>query len=177
MPGNLTIDPLRSPRHATANRVPSLLLSGPDDSDSGTPGSSDAVALFADRARASGVALGVDDRTGPLVVSAYRRLDGMPLAIEMAAARSRSMSLAELHGRLDQRFRLLTGATHGGRQVDGMSGRTGRSLVMQLGAVLDGRKVQWIPAGLSCRVNASAIYGCGVRRRLRTAALSSRACR
>jgi len=50
-------------------------------------------------------------------------------------------------------------------------------LVMQLGAVLDGRKVQWIPAGLSCRVNASAIYGCGVPRRLRTAALSSRVCR
>jgi tetratricopeptide (TPR) repeat protein len=40
-----------------------------------------------------------------------RRLDGMPLAIELAAARLRSMSLSELHDRLDQRFRLLTGGS------------------------------------------------------------------
>ena len=45
------------------------------------------------------------------MVSVCRRLDGMPLAIELAAARLRSMSLAELHGRLDQRFRLLTGGS------------------------------------------------------------------
>ena len=92
-------------------RVPSLSLPGPDDPDSGTPGSSDAVALFADRARANGVALAVDEQAGPVVVSVCRRLDGMPLAVELAAARLRSMSLAELHGRLDQRFRLLTGGS------------------------------------------------------------------
>ena len=46
-----------------------------------------------------------------MVVSVCRRLDGMPLAIELAAARLRSMSLAELHDRLDQRFRLLTGGS------------------------------------------------------------------
>jgi tetratricopeptide (TPR) repeat protein len=45
------------------------------------------------------------------VVSVCRRLDGMPLAIELAAARLRSMSLGELHDRLDQRFRLLTGGS------------------------------------------------------------------
>ena len=92
-------------------RVPSLSLPGPGDSGSGTPGSSDAVALFVDRARAHGVGLSVDEQTGPLVVSVCRRLDGMPLAIELAAARLRSMSLAELHDRLDQRFRLLTGGS------------------------------------------------------------------
>ena len=92
-------------------RVPSLSLPRPGDSDSGTPGSSDAVALFADRARASGVALAVDEQAGPVVVSVCRRLDGMPLAIELAAARLRSMSLSELHDRLDQRFRLLTGGS------------------------------------------------------------------
>ena len=92
-------------------RVPSLSLPGPDDADSGTSGSSDAVALFADRARANGVALAVDEQAGPVVVSVCRRLDGMPLAIELAAARLRSMSLSELHGRLDQRFRLLTGGS------------------------------------------------------------------
>jgi predicted ATPase/class 3 adenylate cyclase len=91
-------------------RVPSLSLPGPEDSGF-APGSSDAVALFAERARAHGVALAVDGPAGPVVVSVCRRLDGMPLAIELAAARLRSMSLAELHGRLDQRFRLLTGGS------------------------------------------------------------------
>ncbi len=46
-----------------------------------------------------------------MVVSVCRRLDGMPLAIELAAARLRSLSLSELHDRLDQRFRLLTGGS------------------------------------------------------------------
>ena len=82
-------------------RVPSLSLPGPEDSGF-APGSSDAVALFADRARANGVVLSVDEQAGPAVVSVCRRLDGMPLAIELAAARLRSMSLAELHGRLDR---------------------------------------------------------------------------
>ena len=53
----------------------------------------------------------MDEQTTPLVVSVCRRLDGMPLAIELAAARLRSMSLSELHDRLDQRFRLLTGGS------------------------------------------------------------------
>ena len=92
-------------------RVPSLSLPDPGDADAGTPESSDAVALLAERARAHGVALSVDEQAGPVAVSVCRRLDGMPLAIELAAARLRSMSLAELHDRLDQRFRLLTGGS------------------------------------------------------------------
>jgi predicted ATPase/class 3 adenylate cyclase len=95
----------------TIYRVPSLSLPGPAGSGAPAPGSSDAVALFAERARAHGVALSVDEQAGPVVVSVCRRLDGMPLAIELAAARLRSMSLAELHDRLDQRFRLLTGGS------------------------------------------------------------------
>ena len=95
----------------TIYRVPSLSLPGPEDSGSQAPGASDAVALFVERARAQGVALAVDEKGGPLAVSVCRRLDGMPLAIELAAARLRSMSLAELHDRLDQRFRLLTGGS------------------------------------------------------------------
>jgi hypothetical protein len=60
----------------------------------------------------------VDGQTGPLVVSICARLDGLPLAIELAAARLRSLSLADLADRLDQRFRLLTGGsrTTRGRQ-------------------------------------------------------------
>ena len=95
----------------TMYRVPSLSLPGPDDTGPAAAGSSDAVALFAARARAHGVALPADEQSGSLVVSICRRLDGMPLAIELAAARLRSMSLNELHDRLDQRFRLLTGGS------------------------------------------------------------------
>ena len=46
-----------------------------------------------------------------MLVSICRQLDGLPLAIELAAARLRSMSLADLHDRLGQRFRLLTGGS------------------------------------------------------------------
>ncbi len=95
----------------TIYRVPSMSLPGPGEAGPPAPGSSDAVTLFTDRARAQGVALSVDEQAGPLVVSVCRRLDGMPLAIELAAARLRSMSLAELGDRLDQRFRLLTGGS------------------------------------------------------------------
>ena len=95
----------------TIYRVPSLSLPGPGQAGPPAPGTSDAVTLFAERARANGVALSVDEQAGPVVVSVCRRLDGMPLAIELAAARLRSMSLAELHDRLDQRFRLLTGGS------------------------------------------------------------------
>ncbi len=94
----------------TIYRVPSLSLPGPGDSGI-APESCDAVALFSDRATAQGVNLSVDEQTTPLVVSVCRRLDGMPLAIELAAARLRSLSLSELHDRLDQRFRLLTGGS------------------------------------------------------------------
>jgi len=90
-------------------RVPPLSLPGPGDVGPPAPGSSDAVALFVERAKEQGVSLPVDDETGPLLVSVCARLDGMPLAIELAAARLRSLSLAALHDRLDQRLRLLTG--------------------------------------------------------------------
>ena len=73
--------------------------------------SCDAVALFAERARAQGVGLRVDEQTAPVLVSICRQLDGMPLAIELAAARLRSLSLSDLHDRLGQRFRLLTGGS------------------------------------------------------------------
>jgi predicted ATPase/class 3 adenylate cyclase len=95
-------------------RVPSLSLPGPEpgaDPGSAIQESSDAVALLVQRAREQGVALPHDEETGRLLVSVCRRLDGMPLAIELAAARLRSMSLADLRDRLDQRFRLLTGGS------------------------------------------------------------------
>ena len=93
----------------TIYRVPSLSLPASDGSVA--PESSDAVALFVDRARAQGAGLTVNEETLPVIVSVCRRLDGLPLAIELAAARLRSLSLDGLHDRLDQRFRLLTGGS------------------------------------------------------------------
>jgi predicted ATPase/class 3 adenylate cyclase/Tfp pilus assembly protein PilF len=95
----------------TIYRVPSLSLPVPGDAGEAAAASCDAVALFAVRARAQGASLALDADTVALVVSLCRRLDAMPLAIELAAARLRSMSLADLAGRLDQRFRLLTGGS------------------------------------------------------------------
>ena len=97
----------------TLYQVPSMSLPAEDNSSSGfAPGEpSDAVALFVDRARKQGVSLTVDDHAGPLIASICRRLDGMPLAIELAAARLRVLSLADLRDRLDHRFRLLTGGS------------------------------------------------------------------
>ncbi len=85
-------------------RVPSLSISRED-------GLGDAALLFLDRARGQGVAIDLGPAERELVASICRRLDGMPLAIELAAARTRSMSLASVHDRLDQRFRLLTGGS------------------------------------------------------------------
>ena len=90
-------------------RVPSLSL--PGDSEDVEAGASDAAELFLARVADQGVSLPRDETTAPLVTSICRRLDGMPLAIELAAARLRSMSLIDVHDRLDQRFRLLTGGS------------------------------------------------------------------
>jgi len=90
-------------------RVPPLSLPKPGNDGLAAAQSSDAVALFADRAAAQGTGLTVDEETALLVVSICARLDGLPLAIELAAARLRSMSLGDLDDRLDQRFGLLTG--------------------------------------------------------------------
>jgi predicted ATPase/DNA-binding SARP family transcriptional activator len=70
---------------------------------------SDAVQLFAERARAHDSKFCLEDSTAALVALVCRRLDGVPLAIELAAARLASISVAHLEQRLDQRFRLLTG--------------------------------------------------------------------
>jgi predicted ATPase len=72
-----------------------------------------AVALFTDRARAVDPSFAVDEKSGAMISEICRRLDGMPLALELAAARVRSMSLDELGRRLDARFRLLRGGPHG----------------------------------------------------------------
>jgi predicted ATPase/DNA-binding SARP family transcriptional activator len=70
--------------------------------------SSPAVRLLRDRAGAVRKDLGSDAHTLSTMVRICRALDGMPLAIELAAARLRTMSIDQLANRLDDRFRLLT---------------------------------------------------------------------
>ena len=68
-----------------------------------------AAELFADRAVAVNDRFVLDEGSSALVEEICARLDGLPLAIELAAARLRTLSLAQLASRLDDRFRLLTG--------------------------------------------------------------------
>ena len=91
-------------------RVPSLRTPA-DGDDVVAIRASEAVRLLADRAAAQGVPLAWDSQAADLVGRICRRLDGIPLAIELAAARLRVMSAAELDARLDERFALLTGGS------------------------------------------------------------------
>ena len=95
-------------------RVPSLRTPAAGD-DPGAIRASEAVRLLADRAAAQGVPLTWDSQAADLVGRICRRLDGIPLAIELAAARLRVMPAADLDARLDERFALLTGGSRAGR--------------------------------------------------------------
>ncbi|MEU7788326.1 BTAD domain-containing putative transcriptional regulator [Amycolatopsis sp. NPDC049159] len=68
----------------------------------------DSTRLFLDRAAAVRPDFVLDESTVDQVGEICRRLDGMPLALELAAARLRSMTVAQIAGRLGDRFRLLT---------------------------------------------------------------------
>jgi predicted ATPase/class 3 adenylate cyclase len=92
-------------------RVPSLSLPDADAEDVEDLAHSDAVLLFAERARATQPDFVLGTESAQLVATICRRLDGIPLALELAAARLTSMSLSQVAARLDQRFRLLTGGS------------------------------------------------------------------
>ena len=72
---------------------------------------SDAVRLFVDRATSVRRGFELTAESVPAVAQICRRLDGIPLAIELAAARIRMMAPREIADRLDQRFQLLTGGS------------------------------------------------------------------
>ncbi|MGH7267910.1 MAG: sigma 54-interacting transcriptional regulator [Candidatus Rokuibacteriota bacterium] len=92
--------------------VPSLALPGEDERAVGPLARSEAVRLFVERARLVAPDFALTDDNAPGVVELCRRLDGLPLAIELAAARVRLLSVEQIVARLNDRFRLLTG---GGR--------------------------------------------------------------
>jgi predicted ATPase/class 3 adenylate cyclase len=82
----------------TAYRIPSLA-----DSES--------TQLFVDRACAANAKFNLTDSNAPAIAQICRRLDGIPLAIELAAARVRLLSPEQIASRLDDRFRLLIGGS------------------------------------------------------------------
>ncbi|MDQ1424507.1 MAG: hypothetical protein QOD72_2005, partial [Acidimicrobiaceae bacterium] len=97
---------LRSPGEASY-AVPPLSLP-PDEGDALVVGASDAVILFNERARAARPGLVMTATDIAAIAKICRHLDGIPLAIELAAARIRMLGTRQIEARLDDCFRLLT---------------------------------------------------------------------
>ena len=109
-------------------RVPPLSLPDGSASRSITAESlfeCESAQLFIDRARLVRDGFRLTDENAPALASLCTHLDGMPLAIELAAARVRTLSVEEIDSKLDQRFRLLTG----GSKMTSPRQRTLRSLM------------------------------------------------
>jgi predicted ATPase/DNA-binding CsgD family transcriptional regulator len=84
-------------------------LALPDPEDLAGAARAEAVALFADRARSADTRFALTGETTPAVARLVARLDGMPLAIELAAARVEALEVTGLLDRIDDRFALLAG--------------------------------------------------------------------
>ena len=103
-------DPGHQPRRLAGGRRTALAgavagcLSGVDSS---------AATLFVERAAAVAPGISLAGAEAGAVVEICRRLDGIPLAIELAASRMQSMTVSEVRDRLDERFRLLVGSRRG----------------------------------------------------------------
>jgi non-specific serine/threonine protein kinase len=102
-------EPLRAAGERTW-RVPSLSLPGPLNGQAiDETVRSEAGRLFLERARAAQPEFALTDRTARAVADVCRRLDGIPLALELAAGRVRVLDVEQIAARLDDRFRLLVG--------------------------------------------------------------------
>ena len=101
----------------TVHRVASLATPPPTETIvAATALQYSAIALFVDRATAANTRFTLADADAPIVVEICQRLDGIPFAIELAAARVKAMSVSSLAERLHQRFRILTGGDPTGLQ-------------------------------------------------------------
>lgn len=95
----------------TVFHVPTLGLPSSNDTMAAAVCRHDAADLFLQRARAVQPNFNVSNANAAAVAQIVRRLDGIPLAIELAAARIRLLSPEQIAARLDDRFRLLTGGS------------------------------------------------------------------
>ena len=93
-----------------ANPVPPLALPAQVD-DPETALASESVRLFVERTRLVRPAFVLDRETTPIVAEICRQLDGIPLALELAAARMKMLAATDILARLEDRFRLLTGGS------------------------------------------------------------------
>jgi predicted ATPase/DNA-binding CsgD family transcriptional regulator len=96
--------PLRTPGEAAFRLAPLTL---PDPADLAGAATTESVMLFTDRARAADARFSLAGEAGPAVVRLVRRLDGMPLAIELAAARVEALGVSQLLDVLGGRLELL----------------------------------------------------------------------
>ena len=145
--------------------VPSLplpdpaLLPGPEElMDYG------AVRLFVERAGTAAPGFALTEANAPAVARICGRLDGLPLAIELAAARARVLSPAQISARLDDRFLLLTG---GGRVVMPRQRTLGATIDWSHGLLSEGeralfRRLSVFAGGFSLEAAEAVGPGAGV---------------
>ena len=94
--------------------VPALAVPAVDMDNKTDPLGYGAIRLFVERARAAEPQFAPDERLMALIAMTCRRLDGIPLAIELAAARAATLGVEELADRLDERFNILNGGRRTG---------------------------------------------------------------
>jgi predicted ATPase len=92
-------------------RVPGLSMPAAEDDSAEAIAMAEAVRLFADRVAAHDPSFSLNATNAQVIAHICRRLDGIPLALELAAARVPFLGVAGLSARLDDRFRLLTGGS------------------------------------------------------------------
>jgi predicted ATPase/DNA-binding CsgD family transcriptional regulator len=97
----------------TTFAVGPLPVPHPDARSASTVAAAEAARLFEVRARQAAPDFRIDDENAPAVAGICRRLDGIPLAIELAAARVRVLAPAQIEAALSDRFRLLAGGPRG----------------------------------------------------------------
>lgn len=95
----------------TVYRVPSLSLPNPAQVSREALAGFESIQLFAERARAANPKFDLTDKNASSVAQICRRLDGIPLALELAAARVTVFPAEQIATRLDDRFKLLTGGS------------------------------------------------------------------
>ena len=95
----------------TIYRVPPLSLPDPEHVTPEVLAQCESAQLFVERAAAANRKFAVTEQNAPLIAQICRRLDGIPLAIELAAARVTAFSVEQIASHLDDRFRLLTGGS------------------------------------------------------------------
>ncbi len=113
-PGVRILASSREPLNVTGEaiyRLPSLSLPDPGRAQTLDLTQYEAVQLFIERVQAVQPGFAVTNANAPAVAQVCVRLDGIPLALELAAARVRSLTVEEVNARLDNRFKLLSGGS------------------------------------------------------------------